>query len=234
MNALRLHRLRPEPRIAGHKLGLYTGADARERRAIVKDQMRPKEFAQLRYFDAREAMVDHLLNGDEDAEEMFMMIEYLASGYHNTSWAAQNAALCIESVGCFLKKRDFSMFQGMILSRGPRNPPPMQLGGVLVDVEPDLILRGENRNGKPVVGAIKLHLTRTQPLDPEQGKNYAALLFAYLKQHGVRPGETVSPRRCYVWDVFREAIIPAPQATTRRIQNMEACCEEIAFRWRSN
>lgn len=231
MRALRLHRIRPEPRIAGHKLGLYTNADARERRAIVKDQMRSKEFAQLRYLDARDAMIDHLIDGEQDATELFMMIEYLASGFHTTPWSGQNAALCIEALGAFIKKRDLSRFDGMTMVRGDANPPPMKLGGVLIDVEPDIILRGDNRNGKPVVGGLKLHLSRTQPLDEEQAKNYATLLASYIKQNALRPGESLSERRCFVWDVFAERIVTAPRALNRRLQNMEACCEEIGVRF---
>ena len=50
MRALRAQQVLTVPRVAVHKLGLYTTADARQRRAIVKDQKRPREF-RGRYLD---------------------------------------------------------------------------------------------------------------------------------------------------------------------------------------
>jgi hypothetical protein len=231
MQALRMHRVQTQPRVAAHKLGGYTIADARERRAIVKDQMRPREFALMRYAEAREAMIDHLMDESADGTELFMFMEYMASGYMGSRFATQNAALCIESLSCFLQQRDPTLFKGMRRERGRDDAPPMRLGGVLVDVAPDVLLRGENRNGKPIVGALKLHLSKRQALDSDAGQNMAALLAAYLSQQIARPGEAVSEKRCMVWDVFGQKLYCAPRATTNRLHVMEACCEEIAFRW---
>lgn len=238
MQALRMHRVQTQPRVAVHKLATYTVAAARERRAIVKDQMRPRDFANMRYIEAREAMIDHLLDEESDGTELIMFMEYKASGYMGSRFATQNAALCIESLSCFLQQRDPALFQGMTRERGREDAPPMRLGGVLVDVQPDILIRGENRNGKPILGAIKLHLSKRQPLESspgqsDAGQNMASLLAAYLGQRVARPGETVSPRRCLVWDVFAKKMFCAPRAITNRLHEMEACCEEIAFRWRA-
>jgi len=232
MHALRMHRVQTQPRVSAHKLGLYTVADARERRAIVKDQMRPREYAQLRYAEAREAMIDHLMDEEADGTDLFMFMEYMGSGYMGSRFATQNAALCIESLGCFLQHRDPSLFKDMVRERGRDDAPPMLVDGVLVDVQPDLVLRGENRNGKPIVGGIKLHLSKHQPLE-DAGLNMATLLSSYLTQRVARPGEAVSPRRCVVWDVFAQKMYCAPRSTANRMRVMEACCEEISFRWRA-
>lgn len=233
MRALRAQSVQTTPRVALHKLGLYTTADARQRRAIVKDQKRPREFAAMRYFDAREAMIDHLLDGETDPAALFLVIEYLASGYLGSGWASQNAALCIEALSHFLRWTDYSPWKGMTLERGPEDPPPVSLCGVWVDVQPDIILRGENRNGRPIVGAIKLHLSKTQPLDAEAGRNIAAMLQHYATSTLARPGEIASASRCLIWDVFEGRIHTAPKAFLNRIHVMEACCEEIAFRWQA-
>lgn len=233
MRALRAQQVQTVPRIAMHKLGLYTTADARQRRAIVKDQKRPREFSAMRYFDAREAMIDHLLDGETDPSALFLVIEYLASGYLGSTWASQNAALCIEALSHFLKWQDYTPWKRMKLERGPESPPPVDLCGVWVDVQPDIILRGENRNGRPIVGALKLHLSKTQPLDAESGQNIAALLHHYASTVLARPGETASASRCMVWDVFSGTLHAAPKANLTRLHVMEACCEEIAFRWQA-
>ena len=233
MRAFTAHRMQTQPHVAAHKLGLYTAADARKRRAIVKDLMRPREFAQQRYYDAREAMIDHLLDGESDGYDIFMLIEYLASGFVSSNWASQNAALCIESLGAFLKRRDHAMFSGFRRDRGSDEAPPVWLAGVGVDVQPELILHGENRSGKPIVGAIKLHLSKTQPLEQETGENIASLVAAHLEQHIARPGEVVSLRHCYVWDIFTQQIVTGPRDARTRVAMMEACCEEIAYRWRA-
>lgn len=231
MHALRMHRVQTQPRVSAHKLGLYTVADARERRAIVRDQMRPREFALLRYAEAREAMVDHLMDERSDGSELFLFMEYMASGFAGSRFATQNAALCIESLGCFLQRRDPDLFKELRRERGREDAPPLKMAGVLVDVQPDIIFRGENRNGKPVVGALKLHLSKNQPLDNDAGQNLATLLSTYLSQQVVRPGESILNRNCMVWDVFAQKRFAAPRSTANRMRMMEACCEEIAFRW---
>ena len=121
----------------------------------------------------------------------------------------------------------------MKLERGPESPPPVDLCGVWVEIGPDIILRGENRNGRPIVGALKLHLSKTQPLDAESGQNIAALLHHYASTSLTRPGETASAGRCMVWDVFSGTLHSAPKANLTRLHMMEACCEEIAFRWQA-
>lgn len=233
MQALRMHRVVTQPRVSAHKLGHYTVANARERRAIVKDQMRPREFAQLRYVEAREAMIDHLMDTEADGSELFLFMEYMASGYMGSRFATQNAALCIESLSCFLQHRDPGLFKDMQRERGREDAPPMRVAGVLVDVLPDLIVRGENRNGKAIMGALKLHLSKRQPLDEDSAQNMASLLSVYLNQQVSRPGESVSWKHCMVWDVFAQKMFIAPRSTTNRLRVMEACCEEISFRWRA-
>jgi hypothetical protein len=81
------------------------------------------------------------------------------------------------------------------------------------------------------VGALKLHLSKTQPLDAESGQNIAAMLHHYADTTLARPGETASASRCIVWDVFSGSLYTAPKANLSRLHVMEACCEEIAFRW---
>ncbi len=234
MHALRAHRIHTLPQIAAHKLGIYTTANARMRRSIVKDQKRPREFAAMRYFDAREAIIDHLLDGGEDLRDIFIVIEYLASGFLGSNWSSQNAALCIEALSSFLKHpRNKERLKGLTLSRGPEEAPPIQLGGVRIDIEPSILIHGENRNGKPIVGALKLHFSKTRPLDMESGHNVAALLHRYVSEHVVRAGESPEPRLCMIWDIFTGQLFTAPRAHLRRLTLMEACCEEIAFRWRT-
>jgi hypothetical protein len=61
----------------------------------------------------------------------------------------------------------------------------------------------------------------------------ASLLSVYLNQQVSRPGESVSWKHCVVWDVFAQKMFIAPRSTTTRLRVMEACCEEISFRWRA-
>ena len=68
-------------------------------------------------------------------------------------------------------------------------------------------------------------------LDAEAGQNIAALLHHYATCNLSRPGETASASRCMVWDVFSGKIHTSPKSSLNRLHVMEACCEEIAFRW---
>lgn len=55
----------------------------------------------------------------------------------------------------------------------------------------------------------------------------AVLLYEYLKRRGDSPMR----RYCMMVDVFPGMYATVPSATSRRLRDLEASCEEIAQRW---
>lgn len=67
----------------------------------------------------------------------------------------------------------------------------------------------------------------TYKLTQEARKYAATLLYALIETNGGTPLRTL----CDSVDVFAAAYESAPRATKRRLEDVEAACEEIAERW---
>lgn len=115
--------------------------------------------------------------------------------------------------------------EGLIASAGKRDNARMYRGKVQIIVAPDLLFL--ERGTEQVVGALKLHATQEFKLESEALLNAAAVLYTYLKESGEQPDHA----HCFVVDVFTPAFEAAPQRLQRRMQAVEAACEEIEGWW---
>jgi hypothetical protein len=115
--------------------------------------------------------------------------------------------------------------EGLIASAGRRESARLQRGNVSIIIAPDLLFleRGTER----VIGALKLHATQEFKLASEALLNAAAILYTYLKDCGEMPEHA----HCVVVDVFTPGFEVAPHRLQRRMQAVEAACEEIEGWW---
>ncbi|WP_291163173.1 hypothetical protein [Gemmatimonas sp. UBA7669] len=113
----------------------------------------------------------------------------------------------------------------VIASAGQREGARIQRGNVQIVVAPDLLLleRGTER----VVGAIKLHASQEFKLSGEALLNASSILYTYLGEHGDHPVKA----HCKVVDLFAPACEAAPASLKRRMQAVEAACQEIEGWW---
>jgi hypothetical protein len=221
--------LRKAPRISVNKLGEYMTATPLRRRRIVRDQRQPKSFILPRYTEAQDVIVKYLVGGNKDLCILTAEIERLQTAPSATEWEEHRKALCAKAIARFLNLAESVDLSGLSASRGGNDQPRLQLGGLEISVRPEVILRGQDRRGEQIAGAIKLYLSKTIPLSEEGGGYVAAAVHEYVGAH-VEPG-SASPRQCQVIDVFDARIYTAPQATVRRRNDLVAACEEIVRAW---
>jgi hypothetical protein len=129
------------------------------------------------------------------------------------------------AVEAFAPIADAVRDEGLIASAGKRDNARMYRGNVQIIVAPDLLFL--ERGTEHVVGALKLHATQEFKLESEALLNAAAILYTYLKECGEKPDHA----HCFVVDVFTPAFEAAPQRLQRRMQAVEAACEEIEGWW---
>ena len=221
-------QVRKNPRISVTKLGEYMTASVLRRRAIVRDQKRPRPVIVARYNKARRVIVEHLA-GPADKHRLIDTIEDLEGQQTRSKWHAQDQLLSVEALDAFLDVQlPFDTWQ---VQRCPGNPPKLDVGGVAVSVRPDLLVRGRDRDGAPWFGAVKVHISKGYALNETAAQYSATALHQWAEQHLATASTPVNPRGCLVIDVFAQSVWCAPAAHQRRRAHLAAACEEIALRW---
>ena len=220
---------RTHPRISINKLGEYVTARPRRRRRVIHDQKYPPTFQVTRYNQAQSAMSKFLANAGED-KLIHDTIEELANAEPKSTWDAERIQSCTNALDSFLKVYDPTLIEGYKVEVGEPRPPKLEIAGVQVSVRPDLILRGTDRKGNPTVGAIKLYIAKTKPLDDESGLIIATSVHQYIEH--ISPDDVKVPLQAsMVVDVFAQKIYHAPRAYISRRKDIEAACEEVARAW---
>jgi hypothetical protein len=123
-------------------------------------------------------------------------------------------------------------FDGLTMTPGKSDCPKLTKAGVEISVRPELVLHGVDRMGKGFVGALKLHISKSFPLDEKAGEYVGTMVHEFADTH-LTGLANCNYRHCYVLDVFAGKLIGAPKNFTRRRSDVEAACEEIAILWKS-
>ena len=220
-----------KPRIALTKLGEYLVAPPIRRRRILLDQKQPKTFIVATYQDAFDAITNFIV-GDLDEDGVIKLIDDLLADSEaaQTDWHQQRAQLCAAAIESFLEISDSVVVDPSVASRGDPTPPHFAIGGVSVSVRPEVTIRSMNAKGEVVHGAIKLYLSKENPLGADSGSSVATVLSRYVDS--IYPGEgKADPHLCWVIDVFAGEIFVGTKSYKRVMHNLEAACEEIVARW---
>lgn len=100
----------------------------------------------------------------------------------------------------------------------------LTIGGVIVSVQPDLLLYTTNGD---ICGAVKLHFSKSNILMEEGMKTVATVLRNYLE--GI--GWSTQNSTCISIDIFAAKYAMAPSAYKQTMKRVEAACREIALHW---
>lgn len=221
---------RATPRISVAQLGVYMVARAGRRETIIKQQRRPKTFRTNRYEDASRALQRALAAGTDGLRVLAAERARLAAQVGGTEHEIQNRTLCIAALDAIAAAWDSLDFGGFLPALGHPSPPKLRIQEVGISVRPELTLHGRDDQGHPLIGAIKLRFSKTEPLPSDAAKYIAAAVEWHL-EHVAGVGVNVSPVHCVVLDVFTGAITRAPRAKARRRADIAAACREIALGW---
>lgn len=229
---MKLQKVRAIPRISVNKLGEYLVASASKRRRILSEQKRPKAFQVHWYAQAETVIKKYLLDENRSNQILLDGIQELSNKNLVTNHEKDVNQSCIEAISAFATMAHLVDTANLSLTAGPPSQVPIKIGGVDVSIRPEIIVAGLNRSGTKFSGAIKLHISKGNALDIDSGEYVSTLIHHFIDKTPlsiVKPDRT----RCVVIDVFRGKVYPAPKTRTRRMQDIEAACDEIASRWAS-
>lgn len=223
---------REDPRISITKLGEYLTTNPLQRQRILEDQKRPPAFQVARYTFAQNSIVRFLSDGANNETLIVGAIDETDRQVPTTDWDAQRWALCGEALEAFLNGYSGLLtLDGLSITPGDQAGDSILVHGVEISVRPEVILRGRDRRGNALIGAMKIYLSKNNPLGQEAGEYVATVVHRHAEELLKADGETVALKLCLVYDVFARALYTAPRSFQRRRQHIEAACQEIAARW---
>jgi hypothetical protein len=228
---------RPTPRISANDLALYMVSSETARMGIIRRAKHPPTAPIIRYRDVRPAICAYLadptrrVNPLVAAEEMFVQ---RAADTAESTLRQDDARQSIEVLHSIqrmanqLAQYDFSI--------APQDQAKPHLSGVEVSIRADLLVRGVSR-GRTTHGAAVLRMTQddadtetARAKRREMGIYVAVLVRTHVEQH-LAHGGAVSNRLCMSIDVQHGEIFHAPDASTRRMNDLENACLFIAAMW---
>jgi len=223
-----MSRDRSDPRISITKFAEYlvTITSAR-RRSILTDQRFPPAFKATKFRAAYGPITDILVGGG-DPELVDQQIAAWRRQKPVSKFQAECLALCIDGLTALKKVLQSGALKGLTFAPGLADA-HVELGGVKISVRPEVLIAG------PEIGAVKIYLSKTNPLIKDGVGKLGSAGFAAAALHlwaeeafGGAPAE-----RCLVVDVFACEVYRAPSRNATRRRHMLAACEEIAAVWPS-
>ncbi|MFE8644776.1 hypothetical protein ACFX58_06790 [Sphingomonas sp. NCPPB 2930] len=196
------------------------------RRRIIEDQIAPKEFIAARYSDARESIAD-CIAGKISEDELAQIAENLRSKEYDSKFTNQDKNLSADAIDSFLEISD-QIPENYTFEKAPSNEKStLEISGVDISVRPDVYIKNDSNE---VVGALKLHFPKSNPLTATSGEYVATALKTFVQDITPNP---IDHKLCLVVDVPSSTVIPAPKAGKKRMIDIEAACEEISAQWKA-
>jgi len=230
---------RPTPRISVNDLALYMVSSDTARMGIIKRSKYPSVPLMIRYKDVRPVVSAFLsdirrpVNLLVEAEEMF---NQRAEDPAESSLRKDDAQKCVEVLHSI--QRMANQLASYQFSRAQTRQPSLDLGGVEISIQADLIVTAQIRS-RPHQGAAVLRFTQADG-DSETAiarrrdmGTYAATVVRLHAEQNLALEHPISDRLCMSIDVQYGEFFRTPDSHTRRVNDLENACRFIAAVWPS-
>lgn len=218
------------PRISVNKLCEFMTAKAARQRQILRDQKYPTDFKGVYYKEATEAISVAVASNLENLKPVEDSIKILGQMTPDKIGTQRRIAANLDALETFLLMLDAIDLRGIETRLGDQSPPRLMIHGVEISVRPEVVLTATGKSNAPLVGALKLHLPRTFHLNEDSAGYVSAILQEWCKTHLADEG-AVNGSMCPVIDVGSMAVYPGVKATTARMKDVDAICQNITALW---
>lgn len=220
------------PRISVNKLAEYMESKGGRQRQILRDQKFKDDFKGMYYREATEAVSRCLASGLIDRSCLGTAIQLLEQKPAEKAGTIRRINANIDAIESFETMLDSIEFFDGDPEHGAHKPDKLVINGVEVSVRPEIVLRAKTKKGQSLIGAVKVHFSRTFPLNEAAAGIVSALLQRYCADK-LAKDEAVSPQHCFVIDVGSQKVYPGQKAIAQRLKDISADCLNIAAMWPS-
>jgi len=228
---------RQAPRISVNDLALYMVSSDTARVSIVRRSKFPQVPPIIRYRDVRPIVCGYLaddrrnVNPLIDAEQMFQQRSEDTAVSSMRQDDARNSIEVLHAI-----QRMANQLASYRFTRAPGRQTKLMLAGVEISAQADLFVTGVIRS-QDHAGAAILRLTQddadtehARARRREMGLHVATIARLQLDQN-LSPTLPISNRFCMSIDVQHGEFFRAPDANTRRMNDLENACRFIAALW---
>ena len=215
--------MRSSPRISINKLGEYLIATPGRRKTIVKNQKRPSPFIVAYYTAAEDAIAESIVNGHPEGFLAGKLSEFLPR-QTSSDWDDNRRDLCVEAIDYFGEMIDDAVFPDFEKIRGGRDQEKITIRETLISVRPEILFKKDGQ----IVGGVKLMFNKTSQISQTEMEYVSTLLHHYIKE---QYNQSAKPADCFSIDIFGGKMVEAPKSFKRRMNDIEASCEEIHDTW---
>jgi hypothetical protein len=218
-------------RISVNKLGECITSRAARQRNILYGQKFPADYVTPFYDDASESIALFIAGGMSQPSILQNRITLLGQAPANTVWQQRRNLSNIEAIETFMDMLDYIDLSGITCRLGEHSPPRLPIRNVDVSVRPEVILsRVAAKEAGQLIGALKLHFPKTNPLSEEAAGYVSAIAARFCDNYFADEG-TADSRLCCVVDLASAKVYPGVKSTTKRLKDVDAACDQIFNLW---
>lgn len=229
---MRHQRIRETPQLSLNLLGEYLASTFVRKQSILREAKFPKDFIGPRYEPVQKAAALYLAGGKSDQAQLRRDLASKVVGSERSRWFKQRELLCQQAIECVLKLEAELKLESVDVSLGCDTNHRIPIGGVMVTVIPDLIVRGVNRTG-PFIGAVKFRYVKTKPMTKKWAAYSTTLLHQFTEMSLCGEEMHADYRQCRYMDVFAGQVHQAPERFKELRKEIRAACEQIRVLWKS-
>jgi len=221
-----------QPELSVNKLAEYIISKGARQRKLLRDRKYPDPDFQMGMYhrEASEAVRKYIADGCIDAVPVENSIAVLKQQTPEKLGTIRRLSANVDAMERFLDMLDDISITGTP-ELGAHTAEKITIHGVKISVRPEIVVRGVGPKGRKLVGAIKLHFTKSFPMTDESAGYVSAMVQEFCRVHLLGPDETLYSEYCQVIDIGCGKVFPGVKSTTARMKDVAAECQNIAALW---
>lgn len=201
-----------------------------KKKSIIRQQKDPNPF-KIAYYQLAKARIKKCFERNGDLEPILLGIDELKKRTLTKPRQINDRKVSLEAMQRFISLKLPTILNSQkyeIVKKPPFKS--VILNGVEIIISPDVLIRMKV-DGQVYLGALKIHIAKSNIFDYNQQKAVAVAIYKYLKDVIAQKGEIVNPNLCFSLDVFGRGVVSAPSNTNRIIKEILLSCGEIKALW---
>ncbi|MBU3820428.1 hypothetical protein KO566_00015 [Flavobacteriaceae bacterium XHP0103] len=207
----------------------YKGTESVKKR-IIRQQKEPNKFL-VAWYQLPKSRIKKSIENNCDLEPILKGIEELKLRQPQKPRQVLDRAVSLEALNRYVNIKLPDLLKSVpyeIIKNVEFNS--ITIKGVEIIISPDVIFRLK-ANGKTYLGAVKVHISKSNVFDNIQSRYISSLLHKYLKEVVAQADEEVLEDLCLSIDVFGEKVISVPKNLSKSLLEIEVICEEVKSIW---
>jgi hypothetical protein len=220
---------RDEPRISINKLAQYVTSKAARQNQILRNAKFPPDYITTYYREAGEAIAKFLAGDMKESSILDNAASILSQKVAGNVYETRRIAGNIDAIETFGTLLDDIEYGGASAMLGAHSAPKLISNGVEISVRPEVTLHSKSKTTE-LVGGIKLHFPKTEPLDEEQANYISAMMHLFCESHLWKHGQPFGGH-CMVIDLASGKVYPGVKSVKARLKDVANACTQISALW---